>query len=148
MKLLIFTFLFIFFQINLLHAQNKEDVELLRNSDFKQSVYNSRKVIYGFSENPSKFSLYNPLYHLLSGSMYVYQKNISPQLSSQCLYVPSCSEYSKQLIRDYGITKGVFCSADRIMRCNRIAVTGLPRDIFNKFDKKIHESTKRYFFND
>ena len=146
--MLIFTFLFVVGPVDLLFSQSKEDADLLRNSVFKQSDYNARKVSYGFSDNPSKFSLYNPFYHILSGSMYVYQKIISPQLSSQCIYNPSCSNYSKQLIREYGIAKGVFCSADRIMRCNRLAIVGLPRDAINKHDNKIHENTKRYSFSD
>ena len=148
MKIFFFSFFFFFFQSIFLYAQNLDDIELLRNIDFDQPIYHARKVTYGFSENSSKNSLYNPFYHLLSGSMYLYQRYVSPQLSTQCMYIPSCSEYSKQLIRDYGIIKGVFCSADRLMRCNRIALTGIPHGAFGEHDHKIHESTDRYHFRD
>ena len=144
MKLLIFTLLLLNVS---LFAQKTEDVDLMRNNDFDNTAFVARKVTYGFSENPSKFALFNPLYHILSGSMYIYQRFISPQLATQCMFVPSCSEYSRQLISDFGIAKGVFCSADRLMRCNRIALTGLPASTFNAHDRKIHESTDRYVLN-
>jgi len=148
MKILFFTFLFVFYQAHFLYAQKPEDIDLLKNTDFVLTADHARKVTYGFSENPSKFSLFNPVYHLLSGSMYVYQKFVSPQLAKQCLFVPSCSAYSKQLIRDYGIAKGIFCSADRLMRCNRIAYAGLPRSAFDEHDHKVHENTDKYSFRD
>ncbi len=144
MKISIFIYLFSLLLTSSLFAQKAEDLDLLRNTDFDKPVYHARKVTYGFSENPSKISLYNPVYHFFSGSMYVYQKYISPQLSTECMYSPSCSGYSKQLIRDYGIAKGVFCSADRLMRCNRIALAGLPYGAFDTHDHKVHESTGRY----
>lgn len=81
---------------------------------------------------------------MLSGSMYVYQKLISPQLSRQCPYAPSCSAYSKDLIRDHGIFKGIVCSADRLMRCNRIALTDISEEDTDAYDHKIHEHTDRY----
>jgi len=148
MKILFFILLFVFSQASFVYAQRWEDVDLMRNTNFDQPAYHARKVTYGFSENPSKISLYNPVYHLLSGSMYVYQKYISPQFARQCMYVPSCSAYSKQLIRDYGIAKGIFCSADRLMRCNRIAHAGLPHSAFDEHDHKVYENTGRYSFRD
>ena len=133
----------VFLQATLLFAQKQDDINILRDTDFARQ-YSTRRVTYGFSENPSKLSLCNPLYHLLSGSMYVYQKYVSPQLSTNCPYSPSCSAYSKQLIREYGMLKGVFCSADRLMRCNRIVLSSLPHSAFDEHDHKVHESTERY----
>ena len=126
-------------------AQNASDEALLLNTDFKPRN-TEREVFYGFSENPSKFLSYNPVYHILSGSMWLYQKYISSQLASDCRYVPSCSEYSKLLIKDFGMTKGVFCSADRLMRCFRVAIAGIPQSEFDPVDGKIHENTDRYSF--
>ena len=146
MKILIFkTFICLhtLFSVNFLFSQTTEDKDLLRNTDFTKTN-NQRVVAYGFSDNPSKFSLYNPLYHLLSSSMWVYQKFISPQLASECPYKPSCSQYSKQLIRDFGIIKGVCCSADRLMRCNRITLSSFPSEAFDPKDQKIHETTNYY----
>jgi putative component of membrane protein insertase Oxa1/YidC/SpoIIIJ protein YidD len=142
MRTLISTFIFIF-STAFLFAQKSGDVDLLLNADFNKERA-EREVRYGFSENPSKMSLYNPVYHILSGSMWIYQKYISPQLASDCAFNPSCSAYSKQLIGNFGLVKGVIFSADRLMRCNRIALTGLPPDVFNTPDGRIHEKTDRY----
>ena len=140
-----FIFLIVIFSVSCLFAQKENDVDLLRNTDFAKTQKN-REVVYGFSDTPSGFLLYNPVYHILSGTMWVYQKLISPQLASDCLYHPSCSEYSKLLIRDFGIPKGIFCTADRLMRCNRISMSAVRQDDFNHNDGKIHETTERYFF--
>ena len=143
MKILILICLFVFFPLSFMLAQKPEDVDFIRTMDFNKS-FKQRDVSYGFSDNPSKVSLYNPVYHLLSGSMWIYQKFVSPQLASNCQYEPSCSAYSKQLVRDYGMLKGVFCSADRLMRCNRITLAGLPYSAFDTHDGKIYETTDRY----
>ena len=136
--------LFAFFSSSFLMAQPSDDVSLLLHANFDQPAYQERVVTYGFSEKPSKIAFFNPAYHILSGAMYMYQKFISPQLATQCGYSPSCSAYSKQLIKDHGLFKGVFCSADRLMRCNRVALSGLPRTAFDEHDHKVHESTDRY----
>lgn len=64
---------------------------------------------------------YNPVSLGLGGLMYVYQRFISPQLPSECLYHTSCSAFSIDLIAEYGLLKGVVSTADRLMRCNRVA---------------------------
>ena len=144
MKKMIFTVLCAFCSTFFLLAQPLDDAAILLNTDFDKSVFHERVVTYGFSENPSKITLFNPAYHLFGSAMYVYQKFISPQLAKECGFSPSCSAYSKQLIKDHGIVKGVFCSADRLMRCNRIAMAGLPRIAFDEHDHKVHERTDRY----
>ncbi len=35
-----------------------------------------------------------------------------------CRYSPTCSNYTKEAIVKYGILKGVFLGAGRILRCN------------------------------
>ncbi len=78
--------------------------------------------------------------------MYVYQGFISLQFSSGCLYIPSCSQYSSMLIREYGIIKGLFLSADRLSRCNQLAGAQIHPIRINKADGKVHESTDIYRF--
>jgi len=143
MKELLLSFFFVLIFSSFLFAQEQFDVYLLQNTNFEKN-FNQRKVTYGFSDNPSKFSHFNPIYHFLSGSMWVYQKIISPQLATGCMYVPSCSSFSKELIKDYGMLKGVFCTADRLTRCNRIVYSTLPRSAFNPQNGKVHEKTDRY----
>ena len=143
MKVGISTVVVMFSSMTFALAQTSGDVELLRNADFNKHT-SQRKVSYGLSDNPSKFSLYNPVYHILSGSMWVYQKYISPQLGRDCPYHPSCSAYSRQLIGRFGIVRGLVYSSDRLMRCNRVALEGGSRSAFDPNDGKIHETTDRY----
>ncbi|HHT03999.1 MAG TPA: membrane protein insertion efficiency factor YidD [Bacteroidales bacterium] len=76
--------------------------------------------------------------------MYLYQKIISAQLSSSCAFNPSCSQYSKDLIKEYGIIKGTFLSSDRITRCTRISLADKSSYHFDKGDGKMHERVDRY----
>ena len=123
-------------------SQTNSDKALLKEVVFEKEEYNERVVVYGFSENKKK--TINPIYHLVSSPMYIYQTLISPQLSTKCAYNPSCSAYSKDLIKKYGFAKGIFCSSDRLMRCNRIALAGVPVSSLDAHDKKIHEGVERY----
>ncbi len=65
---------------------------------------------------------YNPLSLALKGAMLGYQKLVSEQLARHCPYEISCSNFCKESINEYGIFKGLFMGADRILRCNRIGV--------------------------
>ncbi|KAH9327054.1 hypothetical protein KI387_007232, partial [Taxus chinensis] len=47
-----------------------------------------------------------------------YKREISPLLPSSCRYVPSCSEYSMQAYKRYGVVKGTVLTAWRLCRCN------------------------------
>jgi hypothetical protein len=47
-----------------------------------------------------------------------YQKYISPLKKPSCVFYPTCSEYSKEAVKKYGATKGLFLSIKRIFRCH------------------------------
>ena len=47
-----------------------------------------------------------------------YQFFISPILGQNCRYLPTCSEYSIQSIKKFGIFKGIFLSLRRISKCH------------------------------
>ncbi|NUM31382.1 MAG: membrane protein insertion efficiency factor YidD [Bacteroidetes bacterium] len=50
--------------------------------------------------------------------IWFYQKFISPLLPSSCRYTPTCSQYAKEALYKYGILKGSFLAAKRILSCN------------------------------
>ena len=57
----------------------------------------------------------------------LYQKYISPvftHLGSHCKYYPTCSEYTKQAIKKYGVFKGILLGFWRILRCNPFSKGG------------------------
>jgi uncharacterized protein len=48
----------------------------------------------------------------------IYQKLISPLFPPSCRFYPTCSEYSIQAFKKYGVIKGGAKSVWRILRCN------------------------------
>ncbi len=48
----------------------------------------------------------------------IYQKISRKYLPKTCRYTPTCSEYTKQAIKKYGIFKGGWKGFLRILRCN------------------------------
>ena len=56
-----------------------------------------------------------------------YQKYISKIFHFKgvsCKYYPTCSEYTKQAIKKYGIIKGFFLGFKRIIKCNPFSKGG------------------------
>lgn len=51
-------------------------------------------------------------------SINFYQKYISIFLKPSCVFYPTCSEYTKQAIKKYGIFKGARLGFIRILRCH------------------------------
>lgn len=48
----------------------------------------------------------------------LYQWIISPLLGPSCRFTPTCSEYALQAFRKYGLFKGLWLTARRIVRCH------------------------------
>lgn len=48
----------------------------------------------------------------------VYQKAVSPAFPNTCRFYPSCSEYSRQAIEEYGAIKGTYLAIKRVLRCH------------------------------
>ena len=57
--------------------------------------------------------------HAYVAMVRVYQRAGSPLLEGfvRCRYVPTCSEYSQEAVRKYGIRKGLVLTAERLWRC-------------------------------
>ena len=47
-----------------------------------------------------------------------YQYLISPLLGNNCRYLPTCSQYFIESLKEYGLIKGIFMSVKRILRCH------------------------------
>ena len=47
-----------------------------------------------------------------------YQSYISPLIGPNCRYNPTCSEYSINSFKKYGLIKGLYLSIKRILKCN------------------------------
>jgi len=53
-----------------------------------------------------------------------YKLIISPYLGPSCRYLPTCSEYSIEALKTYGLLKGTFISLKRILSCHPIKFLG------------------------
>lgn len=47
-----------------------------------------------------------------------YQLLISPMLGQNCRFSPSCSNYSMQAIERFGVFRGSWLTARRLLRCH------------------------------
>ena len=51
---------------------------------------------------------------------------------SKCKYYPTCSNYAKEAITNYGVFKGTILSIKRILKCNPFSKGGIdlvPKDL-------------------
>jgi putative component of membrane protein insertase Oxa1/YidC/SpoIIIJ protein YidD len=117
---------------------------LLADSVSKQRLPHPEKRLYIFKNQPKTFKNCNPVSLVFGGTLYLYQNYISQHLSADCLYDPSCSDFSKQSVKEYGLFKGVLLSFDRLSRCNRIAATDLNLANINKKTHRFSDSIKKY----
>ena len=53
-----------------------------------------------------------------------YKFLISPLLGNSCRYLPTCSEYSIEALKEFGLFKGIFISLKRILSCHPIKFLG------------------------
>ena len=53
-----------------------------------------------------------------------YQRLISPLLPDACIYIPTCSQYAIEAIEKYGVVRGCWLAARRILRCNPLHAGG------------------------
>jgi len=143
MRLYLFVLLF---PLGLSAQLGSSDLDLLAEHNVEvaenTSDYNDKEVIE--TKGKSGFARYNPLSLLAKGAMSSYQHAFSPQLGQRCNYEMSCSNFSKHAIEEFGIFKGVFVSADRILRCNRISYSKIHPTKLNLKTGKVRDFPFHY----
>ena len=63
----------------------------------------------------------------------LYQFIISPLLGTNCRFVPSCSNYAIQSIKEKGVVKGIFLSIRRVLKCHPFGGSGYDPVNKNKY---------------
>ena len=116
----------------------KADLDLIGQQDFKKNVYVQHTRSFFFLSD-KKFFKYNPVSLAFGGLMYFYQNVVSSQISADCPYEISCSGFSRQVIKKYGILKGLALSSDRVTRCSKMGSTDLHLPDFNQQGKIIDD---------
>lgn len=92
----------------------------------------------------SAVAKYNPATLVFKGTMYVYQNVLSPQLSRGCPYEITCSNFSKHAMHQFGAVKGLFLTADRVLRCNRIGLLDISPMNINERNGRIEDPLWQY----
>ena len=59
------------------------------------------------------------------GCIRFYQLTISPYIGPCCRFSPSCSEYAIDAFNRYGVIKGGYLTARRLMRCHPWGGSGM-----------------------
>ena len=54
----------------------------------------------------------------------VYKYLVSPLLGNSCRYLPTCSEYSIEALKEFGFVKGLILSFKRILSCHPLKLLG------------------------
>jgi uncharacterized protein len=52
-----------------------------------------------------------------------YKKYISQ--GDHCRFVPTCSEYTYEAVKKYGVLKGLWLGFKRVLKCNRLSKGGI-----------------------
>jgi putative component of membrane protein insertase Oxa1/YidC/SpoIIIJ protein YidD len=125
------------------HSRFRSDIEHIKVVLLQVQPDQFRRP-YIYQNEPSLVKKFNPVSLLLGGTLYIYQNVLSKHISADCLFTPSCSEFSKQTIREDGILKGTLLSIDRVNRCNRIAATDLKNYTVDKKSKRYPDPVSRY----
>lgn len=123
------------------NKQNNLQLILKTKTNTIDTHKHHRDYIYKNDKNWLK--KYNPISLGFGSLLYLYQ-NVLSQVSADCLYHPTCSDFSRDAIREYGLIKGVFLSSDRICRCNRIAATSINYFKFDQKSRHAHDSVSYY----
>jgi uncharacterized protein len=134
-------------------AQNEYSLELSiisekynSSTNFNDSYYdragNSQKVME--VKHKTLLNKINPVNIFFKSAMAFYQNIVSPQLSKTCPYTITCSNFSKLCIKEFGIFKGIFLTADRVNRCNRISLLDVSIIKRNESTNTINDPIHQY----
>ncbi|MBI2271567.1 MAG: membrane protein insertion efficiency factor YidD [Bacteroidetes bacterium] len=89
----------------------------------------------------------NPFKVLAFSFIYVYQKIFSQQISAVCEFDRSCSAFGISSVKELGIIKAVFLTADRLTRCNGQAQVETQNYLINHTSGKVTDEPSMYSFN-
>ena len=78
----------------------------------------------------------NPLTFILIKLIKIYKFFVSPLLGQSCRYLPTCSEYSIDSLKNFGLIKGLLISFKRILSCHPIKCLG-GGEGFDPINKKL-----------
>lgn len=130
-----------FFLINsLLDNQDKTDLLFIRQSN-PIKITEKQKIAKFTLEEVSEFKL------MSMGLIRLYQIFISSQDMPVCNFSQSCSHFSMESIKKYGVVYGILMTADRLQRCNGYGRKYYPVDLETNLAKDYPVETYYLFAN-
>jgi putative component of membrane protein insertase Oxa1/YidC/SpoIIIJ protein YidD len=127
---------FLVISLNSLFGQSStivnDKIEAKINSYYKVEEPIKRKTL----NVDNKF---NPFIYVASGLLFVYQNILSEQISADCTYETSCSEYTKKCVAKHGFIKGSILGVHQLSCCSETVKQDLPEHRINKKGKIINE---------
>lgn len=93
--------------------------------------------------NYKRFIKGNFLSYFTQIPLVIYQHVISEQLSTECGFEPSCSQFAKEMIVKQPFTS-LFLIADRLTRCNGLSQTETEDYLINHRSAKVIDRTEMY----
>ena len=88
----------------------------------------------------------NPLKITMTWALRGYKKVISPAQGRQiCNFSPSCSQFTRLSIEQYGPFWGTIMGADRLLRCNSFAPTYVDRFYSGTAENRIYDPPSDHF---
>ena len=64
------------------------------------------------------------LINIIIGLIKIYKLLTSPYIRPSCRYLPTCSEYFIDSLKEHGLFKGIFRGTKRILSCHPLKVLG------------------------
>ena len=66
----------------------------------------------------------NIISNILISLIKFYKMVISPYLTPSCRYLPTCSDYTIECLKTYGLLRGITKSTKRILSCHPFKILG------------------------
>lgn len=119
------------------------DFDAILSKSFEDTTYtHSHKASYVF-KNSNAIVKYNPVSLVFGGALLFYQRVVSKQIMMGCAFNPSCSNFSKQSIKQFGLLKGIALSTDRLTRCTKLSSIDFHPVLFDE-NGKVNDSPSFY----
>ncbi len=148
-KIILVLFVILFTDAFSLASPPRSDFAILQAKQVDENAHiHSHDIRFMRSRSGNFFLRYNPVSLAFGGLMFTYQRFVSPQLPSECLYVHNCSDFSKDLFFEYGIVKGLFSTSDRLLRCNRLSALDIHPLFIDQNSGKVMEAIDIYKSDD
>lgn len=97
-------------------------VSFAQNTAYDLQLLGKQQHEVGAFGKVKKKRSFKPLSLLYAGTLGFYQSQISPQWGANCAFELTCSRFSAEMIKEYGLAKGFFMTFDRLGRCNKLSI--------------------------